>query len=45
VALLTDEEVRNKSGSLLYVGDLAEAYQFTDIDGRRIPRFTIPAEG
>jgi NAD(P)-dependent dehydrogenase (short-subunit alcohol dehydrogenase family) len=45
VALLTDEEVKNKSGSLLYVGDLAEAYQFTDIDGRRIPRFTIPAEG
>lgn len=45
VALAADPEISSKSGSLLYVGDLAEAYDFTDIDGRRIPRFTIPAEG
>ncbi len=44
VALAADPEVTSKSGALLYVGDLAAVYHFTDIDGRYIPRFTIPKE-
>lgn len=42
VALATDEQVMKKSGRVLRVGDLAEEYGFTDIDGRLIPAFVIP---
>lgn len=42
VALATDPNVVQKSGHLLEVGDLARAYGFTDIDGRRVPPFTLP---
>jgi hypothetical protein len=30
-----------KSGQVLPVGQLAEEYGFTDIDGRKIPAFRI----
>jgi NAD(P)-dependent dehydrogenase (short-subunit alcohol dehydrogenase family) len=42
VALASDPNVLEKSGKVLTVGDLAEDYGFTDIDGRRIPAFKIP---
>jgi NAD(P)-dependent dehydrogenase (short-subunit alcohol dehydrogenase family) len=42
VALATDPNVIDKSGKVVAVGDLAEDYGFTDIDGRRIPAFKIP---
>jgi len=42
VALAADPNVITKTGSILPVGDLAEEYGFTDIDGRRIPAFTMP---
>jgi NAD(P)-dependent dehydrogenase (short-subunit alcohol dehydrogenase family) len=38
-ALAADPHVFRKNGQLLWVGDLADEYGFTDIDGRRIPRF------
>ena len=34
-ALASDPEVRRKAGQVLFAADLAEAYGFTDIDGRR----------
>jgi len=37
-ALAADEAVASKSGMALFVADLADAYDFTDLDGRR-PRF------
>lgn len=40
-ALAKDPDVMEKSGQVLKTGDLAEEYQFTDIDGRYIPPFTI----
>jgi NAD(P)-dependent dehydrogenase (short-subunit alcohol dehydrogenase family) len=50
-ALAADPEVHRKSGELLWGGDLAKEYGFTDTDGRYIPRFDpkaprqeIPAE-
>ena len=42
VALATDPNVMEKSGSVLTVGDLAREYGFTDIDGRQVPPFRIP---
>ncbi|HEV8261231.1 MAG TPA: SDR family NAD(P)-dependent oxidoreductase [Burkholderiales bacterium] len=42
VALASDQNVLEKSGKVLAVGDLAEEYGFTDVDGRRIPAFRIP---
>jgi len=42
VALASDPNALEKSGSVLAVGDLAEEYKFTDVDGRRIPAFRIP---
>ena len=42
VALASDQKVLEKSGKVLAVGDLAEEYGFTDVDGRRIPAFRIP---
>jgi hypothetical protein len=42
VALACDENVLEKSGRVWAVGDLADEYSLNDIDGRRIPAFTIP---
>jgi NAD(P)-dependent dehydrogenase (short-subunit alcohol dehydrogenase family) len=39
VALAEDPEVLAKSGQLLYVGDLAQRYGFTDADGTQPPPF------
>jgi len=39
VALAADPNAARRSGELLWVCDLAEQYGFTDVDGRRIPRF------
>lgn len=41
VALARDQKIAEKSGSILTVGDLAEEYGFTDVDGRRIPAFRV----
>ncbi|QAY65842.1 SDR family NAD(P)-dependent oxidoreductase [Paenibacillus protaetiae] len=40
-ALAGDGEVNRKNGLVLQVGDLAQEYGFTDIDGRIIPPFLI----
>ncbi len=40
-ALAGDDEVKLKNGLVLQVGDLAQEYGFTDIDGRFIPPFLI----
>ncbi|TCP28850.1 NAD(P)-dependent dehydrogenase (short-subunit alcohol dehydrogenase family) [Scopulibacillus darangshiensis] len=40
-ALASDPNVLDKSGQVLRAADLAKEYQFTDIDGRAIPPFTI----
>lgn len=40
-ALACDPDVMEKTGQVLRAGDLAREYQFTDIDGRYIPPFTI----
>jgi NAD(P)-dependent dehydrogenase (short-subunit alcohol dehydrogenase family) len=37
--LAADPAVLEKSGRVQWVADLAEEYGFTDVDGRRIPRF------
>lgn len=42
VSLLEDPQVMEKSGDTYAVGDLAEEYDFTDIDGRQIEAFHIP---
>jgi NAD(P)-dependent dehydrogenase (short-subunit alcohol dehydrogenase family) len=39
VALAADRHVLTKSGRIHFVADLAAEYGFTDVDGRRIPRF------
>jgi NAD(P)-dependent dehydrogenase (short-subunit alcohol dehydrogenase family) len=39
VALAQDPNLLGKSGQLLYVGDLAKAYGFTDVDGTQPPPF------
>jgi NAD(P)-dependent dehydrogenase (short-subunit alcohol dehydrogenase family) len=41
-ALAADSNVMEKSGRILYVGDLAREYGFTDVDGRLIPPFKMP---
>jgi NAD(P)-dependent dehydrogenase (short-subunit alcohol dehydrogenase family) len=41
-ALAADPRVMDRSGQVLRVGDLAEAYGFTDIDGRRVQAFEMP---
>jgi NAD(P)-dependent dehydrogenase (short-subunit alcohol dehydrogenase family) len=41
-AVASDPNPMEKSGKVLAVGDLAEEYGFTDVDGRRIPPFRIP---
>ena len=40
--LAADPNIMEKSGKAFGAGHLAEEYGFTDIDGRRIPPFTIP---
>lgn len=40
-ALFSDPNVLDKTGRVLRVGDLAEEYGFTDIDGRRVPPFEL----
>jgi NAD(P)-dependent dehydrogenase (short-subunit alcohol dehydrogenase family) len=42
VAIASDPKLLEKSGKVLAVGDLAEEYGFTDVDGRRVPPFKIP---
>ena len=42
VGLASDPNVLEKSGKVVAVGDVAEEYGFTDIDGRRIPAFRMP---
>ena len=42
VALASDPNVLEKSGKVVAVGDLAEEYGFTDVDGKRIPPFRMP---
>lgn len=39
VALAGDRKALTKSGRIHFVADLATEYGFTDVDGRRIPRF------
>jgi len=39
VALAADPNVIAKSGQLVFVGDVAKEYGFTDIDGRYIENF------
>jgi NAD(P)-dependent dehydrogenase (short-subunit alcohol dehydrogenase family) len=41
VALATDPNVMEKSGSVFRAGDLAQEYGFTDVDGRVIPPFEM----
>lgn len=40
-SLYADSEVATLSGQVLAVGDLAERYGFTDVDGRRPPAFRL----
>jgi NAD(P)-dependent dehydrogenase (short-subunit alcohol dehydrogenase family) len=42
VAVAADPNVMEKSGKVFAVGDVAEQYGFTDIDGRRVPAFRMP---
>lgn len=44
VALATDPDVMARTGRVFRVGDLAEEYGFTDVDGRRVPAFELPEE-
>lgn len=41
-ALAADPAVASRSGGVFRVGDLAEEYDFVDVDGRRLPGFEIP---
>jgi NAD(P)-dependent dehydrogenase (short-subunit alcohol dehydrogenase family) len=43
-ALAEDANVMNKSGQLFTVGDLAQEYGFTDIDGRQPAAFRFPVK-
>ena len=43
VALAGDDKIMQRSGAVLRVGDLAQAYGFTDIDGRKVPAFELDA--
>ena len=42
VALAADQKIIEKSGKVLAVGDVADEYGFTDVDGRQIPAFRMP---
>jgi NAD(P)-dependent dehydrogenase (short-subunit alcohol dehydrogenase family) len=39
--LTADEDLAEHSGESLAVGDLAERYGFSDVDGRRLPAFRL----
>ncbi len=41
-ALAGDPRVLRKSGRAFHAGELARGYGFTDVDGRRVPPFTVP---
>lgn len=41
VALAADLKIMDRSGAVLRVGDLAQEYGFTDIDGRVVPPFEM----
>ncbi|HUS31788.1 MAG TPA: SDR family NAD(P)-dependent oxidoreductase [Kofleriaceae bacterium] len=41
VALASDPHAHQKTGEVLYVGELAARYGFTDVDGRVIPPFEM----
>lgn len=41
--LAADGRILRKSGQAFRVGELAQEYRFTDVDGRQVPPFTIPA--
>ncbi|HEX6104445.1 MAG TPA: SDR family NAD(P)-dependent oxidoreductase [Gemmatimonadales bacterium] len=43
VALAGDPRVMDRTGRVFRVGDLAEEFGFTDVDGRRVPPFELPA--
>jgi NAD(P)-dependent dehydrogenase (short-subunit alcohol dehydrogenase family) len=43
-ALAGDPRVMERTGEVMRVGDLAVEYGFTDVDGRRIPPFELPAD-
>jgi NAD(P)-dependent dehydrogenase (short-subunit alcohol dehydrogenase family) len=40
-ALAGDPRLMRRSGKAFHVGELAREYGFTDIDGRRVPPFTM----
>jgi len=40
--LAADRRVIRRTGQTWAVGDLARAYRFTDVDGRRVPAFRVP---
>ena len=42
VMLAADPKVLRKSGRAFRAGELAREYGFTDVDGRRVPPFTVP---
>ncbi|MGH9578802.1 MAG: SDR family NAD(P)-dependent oxidoreductase, partial [Terriglobales bacterium] len=41
-SLAGDPKVMSKSGKTFRAGELARLYRFTDVDGRRVPPFTVP---
>ncbi len=41
-SLAGDSKVMSKSGKTFRAGELARLYRFTDVDGRRVPPFTVP---
>ncbi len=41
-ALIDDPNIMDLSGGRYSIGDLAEKYDFTDLDGRQVPAFHIP---
>jgi NAD(P)-dependent dehydrogenase (short-subunit alcohol dehydrogenase family) len=43
VALASDPDVFHKTGKVFRTGDLAREYGFTDLDGRLVPPFELPA--
>ncbi|WP_261129805.1 SDR family oxidoreductase [Bacillus sp. Marseille-Q3570] len=40
-ALASDPDIMAKTGQVIRAGDLAKEYQFTDLDGRYIPPFSL----
>jgi NAD(P)-dependent dehydrogenase (short-subunit alcohol dehydrogenase family) len=42
IALLNDKNLMEKTGKILITGEIAEEYNFTDLDGTKPARFIIP---